>query len=312
MPTTISRRRFLTISAATLATAATARSLSAQTTDASGGIGWPREVFDQRYGTGRPSGDLLVYPNPYLEGSQLSVLFENDIATFIDISIPQGATVDATILINLLPQDAVALGAWNLPSVDGTPNWQFQEYRADSMNMAGSGATKMQTTVAYRENRLVRATVSLAIPGGASLFSPATGSVGPGANMDAWTSIYGEGTDGHAAAGSYDGTWMIDPWDKVVVYSQRGEGAHSVLTDVSAISFTGVDPDSAFAFAQSILPQTANLQSAYSAWAAPGAPQGWGMSTWAISESDYVLLFMLGAGDGSDSVLQVASMLWSI
>lgn len=313
--TAISRRHFIATGAAALAVGASGIHASAQNSTSSvssaGGIGWPREVFNQKYGPGTASDDLVIYANPTLDGSELSVLFVDEIAMFIDVSIPEGGIGDASmesILQSFLPDDAHHQGSWGVPSVDGTPYWGFQEFHAESMNMAGSGATLMMISTAYNDNLPVRATISLAIPDGADQFAPAEDSIGPGSTTAEWQSVYGKGTDGHAAAGSYDATWFIEPWDKVVLYSQTGTPPNTVVMSISAISAAGVDPENAMEFSESILPQSAQLQAGYSAYPVPDRPQGWGVSTWTISKNETVLLFMLGAGDDSGSVLQVASV----
>lgn len=312
MNTTFSRRTFVAASSAIAAAGLTKGAFANKAVQGtSGAIGWIREAFDSTYGPGEQAGDMMVYTNPFAEGSQLTVLFENDVATFIDVSIPQPGDVYGDIPFQyLLPQDAVSVGSWNLPSVDGTPNWMFGEYYAESMNMAGSGATLIQTTTATNDNGMVRATLSLATPGAGSGFSPADGSIGPGASMDKWIGVYGEGMDGHAATGHYDATWLIDPWEKVIVYSVRGQDSSATLTSISAINSLGTDPDAAFESAQTFLPQGAQLRAGYSSYPVANRNQGWGVSTWDISESERVMLFMLGAGDDSGNVLQVASMMF--
>lgn len=309
----ISRRTFVTASSFAIATAAMNSGAFARSSHQgrAGAIGWIREAFDSTYGPGEQAGDMMLYANPFLEGSQLTVFFENDVATFIDISIPGASEfVGEALFQNLLPQDAVSQGSWNLPSADGTPNWVFGEYYAESMNMAGSGATLIQTTTATNDNVLARATISLATPEAASGVAPAEGSIGPGASMDEWTGMYGEGMDGHAATGHYDATWLIDPWEKVIVYSVRGQESQATLTSISALNSLGTDPDAAFESAQTFLPQGAQLRAGYSSYPVADRNQGWGVSTWDISETERVLLFMLGAGDDSGDVLQAASMLY--
>lgn len=318
----ISRRRFLTTTAAAAATLAVGRPALAQDTtitpDTTGGIGWPRQPFEDRYGQGTEYDDLIVYPNPYLDGSHLSVMYRDGVAIFIDMLIPADANVDPvdgpSLLQNLLPDDATSIASWNIPDVGAeVPYWVFEEFNAPSMNMAGSGATRMQTCTATVDgSRLVRATVSLAIPGGASQFAPAEGSIGVGASGSTWQEAHGQGHGGEGAAGTYSAHFDIEPWNDVLVLSQRTEGSDTKVITINAISYEGVNVDNAMAFAESILPQGAQLQAAYEAFAVEDRPQGWGTSTWAISENELVLLFMLGAGNESGDVLQVASALYTM
>ncbi|HWV24062.1 MAG TPA: hypothetical protein VNZ58_07720, partial [Thermomicrobiales bacterium] len=246
---------------------------------------------------------------------ELAVNYQADVAVFIDMSIPDDGSVDPVdargLLLNLLPDDAISLASWNIPDDEQqVPFWVFEEFNAPSMNMAGSGATRMQTcTATDNGTTLVRATVSLAIPNGADQFAPAEGSVGVGATGDEWEEAHGPGHDGTAAAGTYSGVYDIAPWDDVVVLSHRTEGPDTIVFTINAISYEGVSEADAMAFAESILPQGAQLQAAYEAFAVPDRPQGWGTSTWALSENELVLLFVLGAGNDSGDVLQVGSSL---
>jgi hypothetical protein len=282
---------------------------------ATGGIGFPKEQFESIYGAGAPVGDLLAYPNPYLDGSALFVMFEDGVAIFVEMSIPDGLNISqddaAPLLQNLMPQDAGSIAEWVIGNSDiGVPTFVFNELDAPSMHMAGSGATRMQTCVATTtKGNLVRMAVSLAIPNGAHQFAPAKGSIGVGDSGGAWRRMYGEGHDGTGAMGTYSVLYDVAPWDAVEVRSHRTENKNTILTMIVARSEGGVAEKQGVAFAEQILPQSAQLQTAYEAFAIPDRPQGWGSSTWALPDQQLAILFILGAGDGSGHVVEVGSAL---
>lgn len=314
MTTNISRRSFVAAASAGLSLLTTGTALSARQSETteieSGGIGWPREVFEEKFGAGSDWNGMTVYTNPFVDGSELTVYFENDIATFIDMSNPN-SRIDITnvteLLTALLPADAIDIGTWRINSVEGTPLWAFTEYSADSMNMAGSGATRMMITTAANNDIVTRATISLALPDAGSGFSPAEGSIGIGSTIDEWSSARGEGHDGHGAMGTYSGIWNVEPWTGVFVMSQRAQEGSARITQIDAISNEGVDIGTSIEFAEQILPQQSQLETGYSAYAVANRNQGWGMSTWQISATERVILCMIGTGDDSGDVLQVAA-----
>jgi hypothetical protein len=314
----ISRRQFLGTAAAGAALM-TGHLVHAQDSPympgATGGIGFPKEPFESLYGPGAPNGHLLTYPNPYLDGSTLFVMFQDGVAIFVEMSIPEGITIsqdDAPALLqNLMPEDAGSIAEWVIGNSDiGIPTFVFNEFDAPSMHMAGSGATRMETSVATTATgRFVRMAVSLAIPNGADQFAPANGSVGVGDSGRAWRRVYGEGHDGTGAAGTYSLHYDVAPWDAVEVRSHRTESETTVLTMIAAKSDAGVALKQGVAFAEDILPQSAQLQTAYEAFAIPDRPQGWGTSTWTLPDDQLAILFILGAGDGSGHVVEVGSAL---
>ena len=284
-------------------------------TEASGGIGFPQESFESIYGPGTPSGDLLVYPNPYLDGSQLSVVFQDGVAVFIEMSTSDSgdlAPEEAAMLSqNLMPDDAAPVGQWLISSQDTDAiQFQFSEFNAPSMHMAGSGATRMQSCVMTvgPGPTVAGITVSLAIPEGANQFAPAEGSVGVGGTVEAWINVHGEPVDGGAAAGTHYGQYDVPPWDEVLVISHSATG-DDIISSIDATSASGVAVEDAIAFGDSILPQGTQLQTAFEAFPTDAGPQGWGTSTWMLPDNGLIILFMLGAADGSGNVVRTASML---
>lgn len=309
----ISRRQFIASAAAASAVigAGGIHTLTAQEAAAPGGIGWPRAEFETKFGSGSEAHGLVKYTSPDGDGYDLTVHFEDDIASFIDLTVPDPAVNQEDVdshLKGLLPADAASVATWIVNDIDDSPFWLFQQYTMPSMHMAGSGSTEVIATTATTTAGIVRAALSLAMPDYGNEFAPGDSSLGPGNTIDEWIDVYGDGRDGHGAMGHYDGTWDITPWDKVVVYSHRGEPENAVIDQISAITAEGVSQADAETFAVSILPVDAALESGYGAFAVPGRNQGWGMSVWQSGDARPVLLFILGAGDDSGDVLQVATV----
>lgn len=310
----MTRRRLIGTTAAAGAVLVTGQVGRAQGVAGKGGIGLSRQQFDSVYGSGTEAGDLFTYPNPYLDGSYLSVAFQNDAATFIQAFVPQRADfpqTDASAMAQkLMPPDATPVASWLIPTQEssGLQYW-FQDFDAASLRSSGSETSRVQRCIlrAGVQGDVTGITISLAIPGGADQFTPTEGSVGVGDTIRAWGNVHGQPRDTGAAAGNYSGQYDIRPWDSMLVRSNRGEGDEVAISLIDATSQGGVAEDDAIAFGNSILPQGAQRQAAFEALPTEDGPQGWGTSTWQLSDGLPILLFSLGAGDGSGNVIRVAA-----
>lgn len=311
------RRRFLGTTAGAGAALLTGRLVQARrvTNDtASGGIGLSQQEFESIYGSGTKSGDLFTYPNPHLDDSHVSVAFRDGVAIFIEASIPVGSGTMAEegwrLAQKLMPEDVTRVSDCQIPAQKPDAlQFLFSEFIVSSTHASGSAATFMQSCVmtAGSTNVVAGVTVSLAIPNGADQLSPAADSVGVGDTGKEWGSVHGEPEDTGAAAGNYSARYDVPPWESVLVRSHRDENGQTVITLIDAASQAGVDVDDAIAFGNSILPQGAQRQWAYEAFPTEEGPQGWGTSTWLLPTGMPMLLFTLGAGDGSGNAVRVGA-----
>lgn len=310
----ISRRRLVTssiVTAGALSLTSGVSGVTAAQDDYSGGIGWPREQFDAKFGVGEDADGLTLYSNPYVAESRLAVLFDGGVATFIDILLPPTFPVEeelGPLTSRFLPSEPVGMNIFRIPSVDGTPEWEFTEYQSMELARVGSGATWIMRTAAYNADGIVRLSLSLAGVDSGTGFASTANSVGVWNTVDEFSQVYGEGSGGGAATGHYEGYWDIEPWSTVKVSSVNMMDQGAVITEVSAISNDGASEEDAVAFANATLPQSATLVAGYSSYPVPDRSQGWGMSSWQNPEgTENLILFMLGDGNGAGTVLQVAT-----
>ncbi len=310
----ISRRKLISSSIATAGalslTSGVAGVIAAQD-EVNGGIGWPREQFDAKFGVGEDADGLTIYANPYVPESRLAVLFDGGVATFIDILLPPTFPVDdelGLLTSRFLPPEPVGMYIYRIPSVDGTPEWQFTEYYSEELGRAGSGSPWIMRTTAFNADGIVRFTLSLAGAESGTGFASTENSVGVWNTIDEFSQVYGEASEGNAAMGHYEGFWDIEPWSTVKVSSVNMQEQGAMITEISAVSNDGASEEDAVAFANGTLPQSATLVAGYSSYPVPDRSQGWGMSSWQNPDgSDHLILFILGDGIGAGTVLQVAS-----
>lgn len=318
--TRLTRRIFVTGAAAAPILAAsiptTRASQATRAHEGTGGLGLPREVFEQTYGAGTADGHVLVYPNPYREGSRLVVRYTDGVASFIQVTLVEENGVHPaqieSITAPLLPRDAASVGNavfWLHGSV--LPGVDVSLVNFPSMHMAGSGAT--YGLVAYQHpstdgaaaGSILRAngiTLSLAIPNGADQFAPASNGVGVGDTREQWDLIFGTPAP---VDGGID--YAVDPWDEVFVRYTGDNGTSGLIVEVDAVSAAGVATDAAIGFADRILPQSAQRIAGFTSYATDQGAIGWGISTWHVGEDRVVFLFMSGTSDGSGNIAVVAT-----
>ena len=145
-----------------------------------GGIGLSQEDFEAIYGEATPFGDLLAYPNTFLDDSRLFVDVVKGRAAFIEISVPESSGLSpdgaSSLTQKVVPEDAAKLVGWSIPARDANPmGFGLIEYDAPSMSTAGFGSTRIQTDASTGE--VIRITISLAIPNGADSGRSTAGSV---------------------------------------------------------------------------------------------------------------------------------------